>query len=229
MTDILMVRIRAGDDLNYQPHQPWFRAAATSLAEALGLAAIRTLELERGEVSAGWRPLLRTNGGTTERFVDLYVFDSTPGGAGFASQCYEQVDAVLAGARRILTQCDCERSCNRCILTYDNKHQEQLLDRHLGVALLTYIQGGAPAVAAEESQRLVETLFGLVQQRVPAATLTKDEALWVFAANGTKVRYAVKGALHGNDIDADVVATDFQLRADPPAQADHLSALLEGW
>jgi DEAD/DEAH box helicase domain-containing protein len=45
----------------------------------------------------------------------LYLYDSVPGGAGFARKIWEQFDEICDAARRHLTACPCERGCPACV------------------------------------------------------------------------------------------------------------------
>jgi len=51
---------------------------------------------------------------------------------------------VLEKALEILEVCpdDCDRSCYRCLRSYKNKFEHDLLDRHIGASLLRYLLTG---------------------------------------------------------------------------------------
>ena len=54
--------------------------ALSSLVEALGLAASRVLQIDEGELSGWWTPVM---GGRADE-AQLYLYDLLPGGAGYA-------------------------------------------------------------------------------------------------------------------------------------------------
>jgi DEAD/DEAH box helicase domain-containing protein len=45
----------------------------------------------------------------------LYLYDSVPGGVGFARKIWEQFDEICEAARRHLAACPCERGCPACV------------------------------------------------------------------------------------------------------------------
>jgi DEAD/DEAH box helicase domain-containing protein len=45
----------------------------------------------------------------------LYLYDSFPGGVGFARRIFEQFDEIALSARRHLTACPCEAGCPSCV------------------------------------------------------------------------------------------------------------------
>jgi DEAD/DEAH box helicase domain-containing protein len=45
----------------------------------------------------------------------LFLYDSMPGGVGLASRLFDERDALLARARRLIEGCVCEDGCPACI------------------------------------------------------------------------------------------------------------------
>ncbi len=69
---------------------------------------------------------------------------------------------VFEDALRILESCpeDCDRSCYRCLRSYRNKFEHDLLDRHLGASLLRFaLTGAAPTLDAGRLARSTDLLF----------------------------------------------------------------------
>jgi ATP-dependent helicase YprA (DUF1998 family) len=124
------------------------RMALTSLAEALCLAASRTLQIDEGELAGNWNPVP----GDVTREADLYLYDLLPGGAGYTHQVRRSLDGILDEARRLLDGCDCVSSCHRCLRHYNNRLVHGALDRKLGLVLLEYLlHGTVPTVSTEEA------------------------------------------------------------------------------
>ena len=105
--------------------------ALSSLVEAIALAASRKLQIDEGELSGWWAPVI---GGSTNE-AQLYLYDLLPGGAGYARAVGAALDEVLDAAETLLNECDCAQSCYRCIRHYRNNYIHGSLDRHLAVAL----------------------------------------------------------------------------------------------
>lgn len=124
------------------------RMALSSLVEAVALAASRELQIDEGELSGWWAPVL--GGGTDE--AQIYLYDLLPGGAGYARAVGESLDGVLGATERLLEDCDCSQSCYRCIRHYRNNYIHASLDRHLALALLQHVRHGATPVVAPEDR-----------------------------------------------------------------------------
>jgi ATP-dependent helicase YprA (DUF1998 family) len=218
-TDLALLRIDASNGIDFNPYAPWFKAAATSLSEALSTAASRLLKLERGELKAGWRPFVREDPDGIERYVDLFLYDGTPGGAGFASTSYHEFQEILEAAEKLLSECDCDKSCNRCILTYDNKFQSELVDRHAALSLLGYVKtGSVPHLSDQREDFHRELLESVAQMRESdAQVVSLDTGRWEFRVNGDSLPVRFMPALRGEEMEVDgEPLTDYQLRRDPP-------------
>ena len=45
----------------------------------------------------------------------IFVYDNYPGGIGFSEPLYRMHAELLAGTRRLIVECDCERGCPGCV------------------------------------------------------------------------------------------------------------------
>jgi ATP-dependent helicase YprA (DUF1998 family) len=140
-TDVLLLRLRFDlpvtcpiTDMVGQSGSPG-RIALTSLVEAMCLAASQTLQIEEGELSGNWSPVL--GGGQME--MHLFLYDLLPGGAGYTRLVKQQIQDVFTNAESLLASCSCETSCYRCLRHYANNIYHASLDRHLALALLRYL------------------------------------------------------------------------------------------
>ena len=152
-TDVLLLRIPFRGCLDFSPAQPWLYDALATLAEALALGASLHLDIDPGELSAGFRliPSLGDENGNAE----LYLFDTASGGAGYAADAGEQLNAVLDETQQLLEVCpaECERSCTKCLRHYGNRFLHGRLDRRLALTLLRYARlDQTPAVAPLSQQ-----------------------------------------------------------------------------
>ena len=69
---------------------------------------------------------------------------------------------VYQKALEILQHCpeDCDRSCYRCLRSYKNKFEHELLDRHIGASLLEYlINGTLPGLNPERMNKSTDMLY----------------------------------------------------------------------
>lgn len=138
------------------------RMALSSLVEALGLAASRVLQIDEGELSGWWTPVM---GGRTDE-AQLYLYDLLPGGAGYARAVGNDLPAVLDAAEALLGGCDCASSCYRCIRHYGNNWIHASLDRHLALALLRHLRTGEiPTLSEPDKDRALVVLCELLTLR----------------------------------------------------------------
>jgi hypothetical protein len=182
LTDLAILSVRAQSPLNFGINQEWFRAAARSLSEALVLGATRALGIDPAELAGNWREVAKYLGDpdSVRGHVEFFLYDTTPGGAGFAAEAARRFKEVLAAARRILADCDCDTSCHKCIRTYDNKFYHNSLTRIGALTLLDYAETGkVPTLLPARVGTLIDQLSralslvdgGAFQNRSSAGTL----------------------------------------------------------
>lgn len=151
--------------------------ALRTLSEALSKAGCLFLELEASELQAEYRPAL-TPLGKLGKQVEVYMYDTLPGGAGFARRIGNLGIKVFEKALEILEACpdNCDRSCYRCLRSYKNKFEHELLDRHVGSVLLRYLLAGVlPIWDPQRIEASRDTLFNdLKRQSLETITITRN-------------------------------------------------------
>src|SRR5690606_14912905 len=135
-TDLLLVRLHLREPFDFSPEQPWLYDALATFSEALCLGASLHLDIDPAELSAGFRllpGLAELAGGVAE----VYLYDTASGGAGYAADAGEDLDAVLQRTADVLDHCPagCERSCTKCLRHYGNRFLHGRLDRRLAADL----------------------------------------------------------------------------------------------
>ena len=154
-TDALLLRVRTegavrlGTNTTTGLLSRAARMALTSLVETLALAASRVLQIDEGELSGWWTPVL----GGNPNEAQLYLYDLLPGGAGYARAVGGALDEVLDAAEKVLGGCDCPSSCYRCIRHYGNNWIHASLDRHLALDLLRHVRDGATPILTAQDKR----------------------------------------------------------------------------
>ncbi|MEN1478532.1 DUF1998 domain-containing protein, partial [Pseudomonas aeruginosa] len=112
--------------------------ALHTIAEALRLAASRhrQLDLDPAEFGSGFRvvPVLQNEA----RMLDIFLYDTLSGGAGYAEVAARNLPDILADTLVLLENCTCDTSCTECLDHFHNQHIQDRLDRKLGAALLRY-------------------------------------------------------------------------------------------
>lgn len=180
LSDILLISLKVSSPLSLQPGMLSTEVALRTLCEAVARAGTELLELEPGDVVAEHRPAL-TSGGAQGLEAEIYIYDTLPGGAGFAHRLWDCDRELLEKALAILQQCPegCSESCYRCLRSYKNRMDHSLLDRHLGAGLLSHLLYGTPLVLPEDRiKESTDILFeDLCRQAGSAISFERSSAL----------------------------------------------------
>ena len=161
ISDVLLVSLRVDAPLTLRPGYLATEVALRTLSEALTIAATNRLEIEPGELQAEYRPAL-SPGGHEGLEAEIYLYDTLPGGAGFARRVGEFGVDVFEDAIRLLEGCPamCDSSCYRCLRSFKNRFEHALLDRHLGASLLRYlVRGEKPILDKIRLEQAADRLF----------------------------------------------------------------------
>jgi ATP-dependent helicase YprA (DUF1998 family) len=161
ISDVLLVSLRVDAPLTLRPGYLATEVALRTLSEALTIAATNRLEIEPGELQAEYRPAL-SPGGHEGLEAEIYLYDTLPGGAGFARRVGEFGVDLFEDAIRLLEGCPaiCDSSCYRCLRSFKNRFEHALLDRHLGASLLRYlVRGEEPILDKIRLEQAADRLF----------------------------------------------------------------------
>ena len=237
ITDILLISLTVDDPVILRPSLGTDIALRT-LSEALAKAATLTLELESGELQGEFRPAL-TKLGQQGKQVEIYLYAKMPGGAGFSKQAGDHGIEMFERAIELLEGCPgkCDRSCYRCLRSYKNKFEHDLLDRHVGHILLSYLMTG---VVPEDDEKRAEDIRSLLvndllRQGVPGLVVDQNEEMSIPGLG--KVNVPIRLSFNGGEskiVDLSGAITPFrpskpELRqfGTPPAVATRLINELE--
>lgn len=209
ITDIALFSMRVAAPLKLKPGHSPTAVALRTVSEALAKAASQLLEIESGELMAEFRPAL-TPAGASGLEAEIFLYDTLPGGAGFASQLPKYGLDVFQRALTLMKTCpeDCDASCYRCLRSFKNKFEHSLLDRHVGVELLEYLLNGeAPGFNAARLQASTALLAHDLQRQadgsiefqvnvpVSAGTETVTAPILATTSGGSKSIVALSGPL----------------------------------
>lgn len=161
ISDVLLVSLRVDEPLTLRPGYLATEIALRTLSEALTIAATGRLEIEAAELQAEYRPAL-THGGHEGLEAEIYIYDTLAGGAGFARRIADLGAVVFDDTIALLEGCpaNCDRSCYRCLRSFKNRFEHDLLDRHLGASLLRYlVRGEEPVLEKVRVERAADRLF----------------------------------------------------------------------
>lgn len=177
ITDVLLISIRAKAPQKLKPGLLATDVALRTLCEAITKSACVALGLDVRELQAEYRPALTTAGRLGVE-AEIYLYDTLPGGAGFARRVGELGLKVFADALTVLENCpeSCDSSCYRCLRGYKNKLEHELLDRHVAASLLgSVLTGKLVTLGAERISRTTDLLFeDLERQGVQGVSLARN-------------------------------------------------------
>ncbi|BFI59096.1 TPA: DEAD/DEAH box helicase [Yersinia enterocolitica] len=141
-TDLLLLRLTVASPLVTDTSSAivlrMYEDALYSVAEALRLAASRhkQLDLDPAEFGSGFRILPAV--GDDAQTLDIFLYDTLSGGAGYAEVAATNLDDILTATLELLEGCECDTSCTDCLNHFHNQHIQSRLDRNLGASLLRY-------------------------------------------------------------------------------------------
>lgn len=174
ITDMLVLEFTIDDNIidAHRKDNPWLGRAAQSLAEALRLAASKKLDVEFTELVTGYR--LRT--GAEASYVDIYLYDSLSSGAGYAVSVADEIDELLSDMKELLSSCDCESACSKCLKHYRNQYVHGILDRFAALQLLEWGVYGirAPSIEPENQINMLLPLANILKQSGCEITVDGD-------------------------------------------------------
>jgi hypothetical protein len=157
-TDIALFRFHLGESATIPPGSTAAKILLTTVAEALAAAAAKVLDIEASDIGAEFRVAM-TSGGRTGHDVEVYLYDLTPGGAGFVRAAVADPSQLFDTALERLESCDCTHSCYQCLRSYKNKWDHTYLDRKLGAAFIRHaVLGERPTIADADEDRLLRAL-----------------------------------------------------------------------
>mgnify|MGYP003625687214 CR=1 FL=1 len=185
ITDIALFSMRVEKPIDLKPVHYSTHVALRTVSEALAKAACQLLEVEPGELMAEFRPAL-TVGGKSGKEVEVFLYDTLPGGAGFAPQIANRGLELFQRALHLLKNCpeDCDASCYRCLRSFKNKLEHRFLDRHVGVELLEYLLSGQHSGFDEQRiKNSTELLLNDLQRRCENSVIYSADAT-VFYGSG---------------------------------------------
>jgi ATP-dependent helicase YprA (DUF1998 family) len=212
ITDIALFSMRVAAPLKLKPGHSSTAVALRTVSEALAKAACQLLEIEPGELMAEFRPAL-TPGGISGLEAEIFLYDTLPGGAGFASQLADQGLALFQRALYLVETCpeNCDASCYRCLRSFKNKFDHGLLDRHVGAELLEYLLNGEhPEFSPERLRTSTALLFHDLRRQCP-----------VVAKFGLDVPVTADGATLTAPILAEIGGQKFIVALSGPLTVDH--------
>jgi hypothetical protein len=168
VTDIALFSLSLSSPVRLPPPNAETASAMRTICEAVAKAASQLLEIEPGEILAEHRPSL-DDSGAAGTVVELFLYDTLAGGAGFSPQMATRGSELFCKALGIMETCpaDCDASCYRCLRSFRNRLDHTLLDRKLGAQVLRQVMAGTtPPYAADRAASSVALLAADLQRQL---------------------------------------------------------------
>lgn len=143
VTDVALFSFKLSDPFRLKAGETVTQIALRTFSEALARAACGLLQIDPGEIQAEFRGAL-SPAGVQGLETEVFLYDTLPGGAGFARAAALKGVSLFEEALRLMECCpnpDCDSSCYRCLRTFRNRMDHSALDRHAGAALARAILG----------------------------------------------------------------------------------------
>lgn len=231
-TDLTLLRVRIQKPLSWAFSSEWFVAAARTLSESMVLGATRALSIDAGEIAGDYRLYPRYPNDKPEilGYVDFFLYDTTPGGAGFAAEVFESFEKVLKHSNDVL-RCNCVQSCHSCLRTYNNRIWHRTMDRHLGAALLNYvIDGKINPIDANRASELLGRLDSSIKLINPSIKTTQSDGKLSVSLNNQSVGISVRQCLLEKSIvrAGALEISDYEIMHNLPQVAHSVVSTLKG-
>ncbi|WP_156481315.1 DUF1998 domain-containing protein, partial [Herbaspirillum rubrisubalbicans] len=155
------------------------KVALRTVSEALVSAATSLLQIEPGELMAEFRPAL-TPEGIQGNEAQIFIYDTLPGGAGFAQDAASLGIRLFDAALKLMEGCPekCDGSCYACLRTFRNRLDHGLIDRHVGASLLRYVIHGTSSYSAERLQSSEHLLYSsLLLSSIPDTSIRREATM----------------------------------------------------
>lgn len=179
LTDVMLLRTPLRSPmisrLSRQSLRRPLEDALSSLSTAIALATAHILDIDVRELNMGHR-FIRQKG---DLFAELFLYDTLAGGAGYASQAAKRLKEVFDGAHELISSCECQASCDRCLRHYGNRLVHESLDRFLALELMGYVRDGQvlKVGSMDAQRRILEPLKRILELEGWAISCSKDSAL----------------------------------------------------
>lgn len=122
-TDVLILNFEQIPDEHRESEEFY-----TSLKSAIIQATASVVSAEDDEIDGFVRTVMKAEESPRRQLV---LFDDASGGSGYVRKASSNLHEILAAARALLDNCHCDKSCYRCLRTYENQFEHRLLDKRI--------------------------------------------------------------------------------------------------
>lgn len=105
----------------------------TTLLHSYLIAASVYFETDNNELRGF---IQEVNSPSQDDVYKIVIYDSTLGGSGILQEFLEEFDAISKKALQILEECSCDKACYKCLKTYFNQRDHNVMDKQLVIETL---------------------------------------------------------------------------------------------
>lgn len=180
-SDVALLGINLRPELDADVRHPAGRAIWYSFGTALLRAASVHLQIQPDELAVNIRAWQRN---ADRIHAEVFLYDTLPGGAGYARDIAAQIEAVLRETSQHVTCSNphCGGACYSCLLDYNNQRLHPLLDRSLAEDMLKFIRYGTVPQLSEADQVTSLTPLGRLLEQQTSYKFDADvmiDGFWV--------------------------------------------------
>lgn len=199
------------DNINWEF---WFIPALTTLTEAFSLSAAKVLDIDFTDVKSGYR--IRRNNGIL--YADVFLYDNLTSGAGYSVRIKNVLNEVFDDMEARLGNCDCEKSCPKCVRHFWNQVLHNYLDRKCGLELLKWLRYDTVEKEVKRYNECSETINKIISLCNPDYKLkTIFSDTYISYNNVLKKIFIYPAMLNPTQFDTDVIALPDKLCIESPA------------
>ena len=192
----------------------WLIPALTTLTEAFALSAAKVLDIEFTDIKSGYR-IRRYNG---RLYADVFLYDNLTSGAGYSVRVKNVLNEVFDDMEARLSNCNCEKSCPKCVRHFWNQILHDYLDRKCGLELLRWLRYDTVEKEVKRYDECIETISKIVDIYGSDYLLKIiDNEPYISHNNITKKISLYPAMLNNPQFEANVIAIPDKLCIESPA------------
>jgi ATP-dependent helicase YprA (DUF1998 family) len=152
-TDFTEIRLKKADNSFVND-----KKLAYSLGVILTKAFAEHLAIEESELGFGIKKY--------NSYRTIFIYDTAKGGAGYASQFSMYTKEILEQALKVLSNCECQNACTRCLIDRSTQWHIENLDRLIAVDWLSSAITNQLPVELVSANHNITSIFGSLNDEI---------------------------------------------------------------
>lgn len=132
------------------------------------------LAIEHGELDFGIKRY--------DTYSTIFIFDTTKGGAGYATQFFLYADEIFKQSK-IKLECNCQNACTKCLIDRKTQWHINLLDRNIALVWLNSISNYTISDDVTNSYPSAKRMLGSIKQElIKLNYVSKIKEAWLIVS-----------------------------------------------